>query len=247
MNTPARRFILLVIAVVIAVGVLMAPRRNERIAIMRDEDQQAQIIAMLEPRLADNGDDTDVLATLGRSYGEIGNHRRAAELLERYVVLRPDDGEAYARLADLYKSTGDQARRIVMLERSIALKPRLSRTMELAGLYRDNQRTDEELTLLSRHEFELTLESGLLLRLAKLHVANGDRQRALHVLMRTEVLARNHSRCRARIAYVSGRAADCVGAERRGRAIGQAVDCAMARAMAGGPAAANRRLVGPGG
>jgi tetratricopeptide (TPR) repeat protein len=189
MNTPARRFIVLVIVIVAAAAVVMAPRRDEWLAIMRDGDQQAQIIALLEPQLARNGDDPDLLATLGRSYAEIGDHPRAAALLERYIALRPDDGDAYAHLADLYNRTGDQDRRLAMLRRSLALMPRLSRAMELAGLYRDRRQTGEELAVLSCYESELTLESGLLLRLATLHVAHGDRERALGTLLRPAVLA----------------------------------------------------------
>src|ERR1700751_2715400 len=100
--TAPIRFILLVIAVVSATAALMAPGRDEWLAMMRDEDKQAQIITLLEPRLARNGNDIGLLATLGRSYAEIGNYPRAIELLGRYVALRPDDGEAYAKLADLY-------------------------------------------------------------------------------------------------------------------------------------------------
>jgi tetratricopeptide (TPR) repeat protein len=188
MNTPARRFIVLVIVTVIAVAVLMAPRRAEWLAIMRDDDQQAQIIALMEPRLARNGDDPDVLATLGRAYAEIGNHQRATELLEHYIALRPDDAEAFARLAELYKDT-DQDRRATMLQRSLALKPRLSHAIQLADLYRDSQRADDELALLSHYESELTLENGLRLRLARLHAALGDRQGALRLLMRPEILS----------------------------------------------------------
>ena len=101
--TAPIRFILLVIAVVSAAAALMAPGRDEWLAMMRDEDKQAQIITLLEPRLARNGNDIGLLATLGRSYAEIGNYPRAIELLGRYVALRPDDGEAYAKLADLYR------------------------------------------------------------------------------------------------------------------------------------------------
>ena len=95
MTAPAR-FIVLVTGIIIAAAALLAPRRDEWFAIMRDEDKQAQIISLLEPRLALGEDDPNLLATLGRSYAEIGNYRRATELLERYTALRPDDGEAYA-------------------------------------------------------------------------------------------------------------------------------------------------------
>src|SRR5579871_5843287 len=188
MSSSARHFIMLVVFTVVAVGVLMAPRRDEWFAIMRDEDKQAQIIELLEPRLARNPYDADALATAGRSYAELGNHRRAAELLQRYIAIRPDDGEAYAQLADVYKHIGDRGHRIAMLQHSLSLKPNVSRAMELAGLYRDDERLGEELALLSQYESELTLESGLLLRLAKLHVARGERSSAFRVLMRPDVL-----------------------------------------------------------
>ena len=46
MTAPAR-FILVVIAVVCAAGALMVPGRDEWLAMMRDEDKQAQRIALL--------------------------------------------------------------------------------------------------------------------------------------------------------------------------------------------------------
>jgi tetratricopeptide (TPR) repeat protein len=189
MNTPARRFLGLVTVTVIAMAVLMAPRGAEWLAIMRDGDQQAQIIALMEPRLALKGDDPDMLATLGRAYTEIGNRQRAAELLERYVVLRPNDADAFAQLAALYTGTGEPAKSIAMLQRSLALRPLLSRALDLADLYRDSDRADEELALLSRHEPELTLENGQLLRLARLHAAHGNQPGAIRVLMRPDIVA----------------------------------------------------------
>lgn len=90
MTAPAR-FIMLVTGIVVAAATLMAPRRDEWLAVMWDQDKQAQIISLLEPQLARGEDDPALLATLGRAYAEIGNYRRAAELLERYTALRPDD------------------------------------------------------------------------------------------------------------------------------------------------------------
>jgi Flp pilus assembly protein TadD len=180
---------MLVIGIVGAAAVLMAPRRDEWLAIMQDEDKQAQIIALLEPRLAHGENDPTLLAALGRSYAEIGNYRRATELLTRYIALRPNDGEAYARLADLYKRAGDTTTEIALLKHSIGLTPKLSRVAQLAGLYHQENQDDKELALLSRFEADLTVESGLLLRLAELHADTGDREGAVRVLTRGEVLS----------------------------------------------------------
>ena len=185
MSAPAR-FILLVISIIVAAAVVMAPRRDEWLAMMRDEDKQLQIISLLEPRLARGENDPRLLATLARSYAEIGNYQHAAELLERYIALCPNDGEAYSRLADLYKSAGSLTKQIMMLERHIAITPTLSRVAELADLYHQTQRADEEYALLARFEANLTVESGLLLRLAERYANAGDRQSAIRVLMRGE-------------------------------------------------------------
>src|SRR4051794_26893946 len=93
MTTPTR-FILLAIGLVIAAGVFMMPRRDEWLAVMQDEDQQAQVIALVEDRLARGEDDPDLLATLGRSYAAVGSNQRAIERIEAYTTLRPTDAEA---------------------------------------------------------------------------------------------------------------------------------------------------------
>ncbi len=188
MNGSARRFVLLVLVILLVAGYLLAPRRNETFAIMRDQRQQMAIIAQLEPRLATSEDDPALLATLARSYGEVGEQWRAAELLERYVALRPKDGEAYGQLADLYRVIGDPERRLARLQQAVALGVQLPRALELAGLYRDAGRFADEQTVLASHEADLPLDSGLLLRLAQLRAASGDLPGAIHTLMRPEVL-----------------------------------------------------------
>lgn len=188
MNGPARRFVVLVLAILVIAGWLIEQRPTETFAIMRDQSQHAKLIAMLAPLLAKDAENPALLATLARSYGEIGQKRRAAGLLERYVALRPDDADAYGELADLYKALGDPARRVARLERALAIRPLLSRALELGGVYRDQGRFAEERALLGRHEHELTLDSGLLLRLAQLREAAGDRAGAIRTLMRPEVL-----------------------------------------------------------
>ena len=76
-----------------------------------------------------------------------------------------------------------------MLKTSIAIKPKLSYAIALEVLYRKEQRADEELALLSQFETELTLESGLLLRLAELRADVGDKAGAIKALMRPQVVS----------------------------------------------------------
>jgi tetratricopeptide (TPR) repeat protein len=214
MTAPAR-FIMLVVGMVSVGAVFMTPRLDEWLAIMRDEDKQAQIIALLEPRLAQGKVDPGLLATLGRSYAEIGNYQRATELLLRYAALRPGDADAYARLADLYKAAGDVNRQMAMLERHIAIAPTPSRAMQLAVLYRQEDQADAELALLSRFENQLTVESGLLLRLAERLAGTGNRDRAIRVLTRSEGASGPARNDRERLFWAellvqSGRSAEAV-------------------------------------
>lgn len=186
MTTPIRFLIL--VSILVAVGAaLMVPRSNEWLAMLRDEDKQAQIISLLEPRLARGDNDPAVLVALGTAYANTGNYPRAAELLKRYVALRPDDDGAFGILADVYGNQQDTSSQIAALQRSIAIKPVLSRIAQLGDVYGKQQRTDEERTLLSSHERQLTLQSGLVLRLAQLRADSGDREGAIQLLMRDDV------------------------------------------------------------
>jgi tetratricopeptide (TPR) repeat protein len=187
--TLLSRFILLVIGIVIAAAIFLAPRGNEQLAIMGDEKQQARLIHLLEQQTAKDEIKPALLATLGRAYAEIGDNQRAAQVLEHYTELRPDDGAAFARTADLYKSIGDQEKQIAMLRRNIAVTPTLSRIAELAELYRMRQRPDQELALLTQYEPLLTVESGELLRLAELYAGNRNQDSAIRLLLRGEEAA----------------------------------------------------------
>ncbi len=75
-----------------------------------------------------------------------------------------------------------------MLERNIAIAPTLPRVVQLAALYQQEHQTGKELALLAQFEADLTVESGLLLRLAKLQADTGDRDGAIRVLMRKEIV-----------------------------------------------------------
>lgn len=182
--SPSARFILLVIGLVVFGAVVMVPRRDERLAVMLDEGQQAQVVAILEPRLASGDIEPSLLVTLGLAHAALGNSQRAVQLLQRYAAIRPKDLEVYARLADVYGKFGDRAEQIAMLERQVALGTTPARILELAGLYGRNGRPADELALLGRFEAALAGENGALARLARLRAGAGDPDGAIRVLRR---------------------------------------------------------------
>lgn len=186
MTVPIR-FLVIISILIAVIAVAMVPRSDEWLAVLRDEDKHAQVIALLEPRLAHGENDPAILAALGQAYAAVGDDGRAAGLMERYITLRPGDAAAYGLLADIYKNQHATSSQIAMLQRSLAISAQISRIAELAELYHREARTDDELALLSSFQAQLTIDSGLVLRLAQLRADSGDRQGAVQVLLRDEV------------------------------------------------------------
>lgn len=221
--TLPTRFAVLVIGILGIVAIIMAPRRGEWLAVMQDEDRQAQVIALLEPRLATEPTDLDLLATLARAYAATSSPQKAIELLERFILLRPEDADAYASLAGLYGKTDNPKRQAALLERSLTIAPRLSTVTELAGVYREQGMADAELALLSRFSSELTLDSGLPVRLAELQADAGDLVGAIRTLERPSVLDGSPKPARnadarillAKLLFRSGRGTEAVSLGKR--------------------------------
>lgn len=184
----AARFLIIVIGLAAAVSAAMVPRANEWLAVMNDDHKQAQIVATLEPRLAQDPQNANLLATLGRAYADLGDAQQAIPLLEHYVELRPADADAYGRLAGQYGLAGDTDRQQAALVQAVALAPTVPRIGALATLLRARGKADEERALLMQFEPALTVQSGLVLRLAQLYEAQGDYQRAIAALSRSDIV-----------------------------------------------------------
>ncbi len=180
---------IVVLGIFVAAMVLLAPQRDEWLAVLQDDGKGTQVVDVLEPLLTRNPDDLRLLATLARAYGTRGEYGKAIELTLRYVALNPTDADAYAQLGDLYKQTGDRVKQMAMLRQSVEISPQPARALELSQLYRTARRADDERDLLSRFESMLTVDNGLLLRLSRLRSDNNDRQGAIGLLMRPSIIS----------------------------------------------------------
>lgn len=187
--TAPIRFMCLVLVLAVVLAFVLAPRRNERLAMLVDEANHAKVISFLEPIVAAGSGDPDILATLTRSYEATGNVHRAAEVLESYSQLRPQDGEALFKLADLYRDSRNVPGQVGALERAVTVLPTVPRIIDLADLYRGSDRQRDERRLLVRFDAKLSAINGQLLRLAELHVSVGDPAAAIGVLERLEAVA----------------------------------------------------------
>ena len=183
------RFMIVILCIFVAAMVLLAPRRDEWLAVLHDEGQEAAIVGLLEPLLTRNPDDPKLLTTLARAYGARGEYGKAIELTRRYIALNPRDADAYGQLGDFYKQTGDLVQQVAMLQHSVEISPQSAQVLKLSQLYSAAQRIGDERDLLSRFESVLTVDNGLLLRLSRLRNDNDDRRGAIRLLMRPSIIS----------------------------------------------------------
>ncbi len=108
---------------------------DEAVAGALDEQTEA-MLGQLKARLAQQPDDADRWAMLGRSYLVLGRHADAVPALERLRVLRPGDAQALVDLADAkamlagrqLKGEPEQ-----LIARALELDPRNLKALALAG------------------------------------------------------------------------------------------------------------------
>jgi tetratricopeptide (TPR) repeat protein len=187
-RAAAIRFMLLVVLLVLAAAYVLVPRYNERLAMLADAHGAAELIALLEHRRASGDEAPTLLLSLSRAYQAAGNFQQAAADLERYLEQSPtSDIQILARLAGLYEKAQNEPKHQAVLERLVAMTPTLSNASPLSEIYYRQGRFDDARALLSLFPRELTVENGLLLRLAEYHVAAGAKDEAIAVLKRAVI------------------------------------------------------------
>ena len=188
MTVPIR-FLVIISVLIAVIAVAMVPRSNEWLAVLRDEDKQAQVIALLEPRLAHGENDPAILAALGQAYAAVGDDwtgGRADGALHR-CSGRAMPQHTGCSLTSIRSQHAILPEQIAMLQRSIAYQPPAFAGRRTCRHIPSGSAADDELALLSSFQAQLTLESGLVLRLAQLRADSGDRQGADQALLRDDV------------------------------------------------------------
>lgn len=79
---------------------LTYPKYDLAVLLDKDKDYEAAI-KVLEPVLAGDPKDPDVLSLASEAYEAVGNTPKAASLLRSAIVLRPTDANLYVSFADL--------------------------------------------------------------------------------------------------------------------------------------------------
>ena len=82
-----------------------------------------QMIRRLTEEIGANPGDTEALAARGLAYGELGDHRRAAEDNGSIIALDPDNAGAYFDRARAYSELGELRAAVEDYDTAIRLAP----------------------------------------------------------------------------------------------------------------------------
>jgi GWxTD domain-containing protein len=88
-----------------------------------DENDAVEAIRLLEPAYAQNQQDVEVLLTLADAHSQARNCRRASELYEASIILRPPSPALFNALGACFAQMGNAEKAIQYLERSLAIDP----------------------------------------------------------------------------------------------------------------------------
>lgn len=168
------QFGLVVIVSLLVAAFMLSPGREEHAAMLAGEGRHKEAIALLNRQLAQAPHDPDLLAALGRSYAAIGDDRRAIEMLDAYLAVRPDDLAARTRQAELLLQNGLTDRYLEALARVVAAQPSPERITRLVELYRLYGRPDDEMATLQAYAGTTMLEPAQLERLGALLAERGN-------------------------------------------------------------------------
>lgn len=129
----------------LAVGALILPGERERVAMFERDGRMRDALAILERRFAAGDQSSTTVYQLQEIYLHYGDLKRAREMLELMVTLRPRDATAQRRLAGFYKQIQDEPAYIAALRRRLELRYAPSTCTELVGLVRQKGDHDAEI------------------------------------------------------------------------------------------------------
>ncbi|MFH6787357.1 MULTISPECIES: tetratricopeptide repeat protein [Methylobacterium] len=183
-----RYLLCLCVGIAGASGYLLFPTAEEQLAMLARDGRTSEASGRLAELLALAQRDPALMAAAARVHERSGRFKRAAELLEHYVELRPADTRALDWLASLYEAAKDPAGAAQALARAVKLAPTRARLSALLDLYRLLERTDEERALLKETTDPELLRPVDVERLGVLLSWAGERDAALATLRRADAL-----------------------------------------------------------
>jgi hypothetical protein len=158
----------------LAIGVVILPGENERIAALERDGQTRRALQMLEARLQRGDQSSRVLFDLHRLYDYYGDSEKARRVLEQLADQRPRDAVIQRQLAQLYKTTQDEPAYLRTLQKQISLRYSEPACKELIGLLRRSSAYEAEQAAIADCRRRGYRRVDDLVRLAFLEASDGN-------------------------------------------------------------------------
>ena len=165
-----------------AIGYVILPGENERIAALERDGQTRRALAMLEARFGRGDRSPRTLSELQRFYERSGDTDKSRTVLEQLAALRPRDPLVQRQLAGLYKSTHDEAAYVKALQAQLALRFSQPVCKELIGIHRRQSNYEAEQAMINECSNRGYRVPEDMIRLAFLEATDGKMARAAQIL-----------------------------------------------------------------
>ena len=177
----------------LAVGWIILPGQNERVAMLERDGHSREALTILEKLFGSGDRRYNTLLQMQELYEQQGNIPKARQFLEDMVAERPRDPALRRRLARFYRDTHDQPAYIAALRDQINVRYSEQACRELVGVLRlKGAYTEEQLALQTCRQKGYRRPDDLS-RLADLSAANGETTQAATVLRSIDDLLRLNS------------------------------------------------------
>lgn len=166
----------------LAIGYLVLPGQNERIAALQRDGKNREALHLLEQLFKQGDRSQRTLFQLQHLYEHFGDLEMARRTLEMLAGARPRDLQVQRQLAQFYKLTQNEAGYVAALKRQLDARYSEPACKELIGIHRRNGRFAEEQAALSDCRQRGYRRTDDVIRLAYLVAADGQIAEASSIL-----------------------------------------------------------------
>lgn len=174
----------------IAVGYLLLPGENERIAMLEGDGHDREALRILEERFATGDRRQSTLYQLQGLYEQFGNLPKLRQTLELLAEQRSRDATLQRKLAQLYKQVQEEQAYLGVLKKQIDLRGSESACKELIGRLRLKGEAEREAAAILTCRQKGYRRSEDVARLASMAAVDGDMAQASSLLRSIDDLKR---------------------------------------------------------
>ncbi|MBV8576192.1 MAG: tetratricopeptide repeat protein, partial [Acetobacteraceae bacterium] len=169
-------------ATAIAIGVMLIPHGREMALLHMETGDAKRALPILEQMVAAGDHSPATIAALARARAATGDIEGAARVLESLVAERPRDPAALDALAEFQRDAHRTDALLLTLEKLHELAPTAPHERELAKLYGEAGRKQEQLQTLRNLVSRFKVEPGDYLALAQAEAESGNANAGIEAL-----------------------------------------------------------------